>query len=137
MRLLIVTHYFAEHGGGVEIIAGELARRLARRGLDVRWAASGPAAGGRHDGVVRLPRPAWNWTRDHWGIPYPVWGPAGLRVLWDEERRCDLVHLHDSLYAGNVAAFFAARRLGKPVLVTQHIGLVPYRHWLPRALMTA
>ena len=43
MRILMTTHYYAEHRGGVEIIAEEVGRRLARRGAEVVWAASGPA----------------------------------------------------------------------------------------------
>jgi len=45
-----------------------------------------------------------------------------------------LVHLHDSLYLGNVAAFVWACLFGKPVVVTQHIGSVPYTQRLPRWL---
>ena len=37
MRVLVVTHYYPKHGGGIEIVAGELARRLVRRGIGVTW----------------------------------------------------------------------------------------------------
>ena len=50
-------------------------------------------------------------------------------------RRADVVHLHDSLYLGSVAAYLAARRAGKPLLVTQHIGWVPYSSRLLRGLL--
>src|SRR5262245_20652725 len=47
MRVLLVTHYYAEHRGGVEIVAAELARRLADRrlagrgnGVEIVWVAS-------------------------------------------------------------------------------------------------
>ena len=43
MRVLLVSHYYAEHRGGVEIVAGELAKRFAARGVDLLWAASQPA----------------------------------------------------------------------------------------------
>ncbi len=135
LRVLLVTHYYPEHASGVEIIAGELARRLAERGARVCWAASGPSAGPDVAGVKRLPMRAWNWSERCWGIPYPLWSPASLARLVAAVRRCDLVHLHDCLYLGNVVAFLAARLLGKPVVVTQHIGWVPYRRWLPRCLL--
>ncbi len=39
-RVLIVTHYFPEHGGGIEIIAQQIARRLPSRGVEVEWMSS-------------------------------------------------------------------------------------------------
>jgi glycosyltransferase involved in cell wall biosynthesis len=135
MRVLLVTHYYPEHRSGVEIVAGEVARRLARRGVDIVWAASGLAAGSGPDGVTRLPMRASNLTEQRFGFPYPFWGPLSLWRLGREVRRCDVVHLHDSLYLGNVAAFLYARRYRKPVVVTQHIGHVPYSRWALRALL--
>ena len=40
MRILRVSHYYSEHRGGVEIVASELAERLACRDVEVTWAAS-------------------------------------------------------------------------------------------------
>jgi glycosyltransferase involved in cell wall biosynthesis len=137
MRVLIASHYFPEHRGGIEIIAGELAARLAERGVEVVWAASheSTAAGAPAlPGVRRLPMPAWNVTERRAGFPYPLWGPLGLARLGRAVAGCDLVHLHDSLYQGNVAASLWARSLGRPVVVTQHVGEVPYSRRLIRGL---
>ena len=135
MRVLLVTHYYAEHGGGVEIVARELAVRLARRGAAITWAASAPAPACADEGVSYLPMRAWNGTERRLGVPYPLWGPVGLARLGSAVRQCDLVHLHDCLYEGNMAALLRARRAGKPVVVTQHVGKVPYRHALLRGLL--
>lgn len=135
MRILVVTHYFAEHRGGVEIVAGELNRRLAQRGVKVVWAASGPVEGPLCEGVTRLPMRVCNVAERRLGFPYPVWSPSSLLRLEREMRRCDLVHLHDSLYMGNVAAYLFARWRRKPVVVTQHVGPVPYSRWILRALL--
>jgi glycosyltransferase involved in cell wall biosynthesis len=43
--------------------------------------------------------------------------------------------LHDTLYPSNLAAMLSAKWLGKPVLIVQHIGLVPYRSRIARTLM--
>jgi phosphatidylinositol alpha-1,6-mannosyltransferase len=136
VRLLTVTHYYPEHGSGIELVAGALANRLARRGMTIEWAASanGPTRVMPNE-IIRLPMPAWNWTERRLGVPYPVWGPAGLLRLARAIHRCDAVHLHDCLYAGNVAAYLLARMAGKPVVVTQHVGLIPYKSALLRGLM--
>lgn len=133
-RLLIVTHYFADHQGGIEIVAGQLARRLAQRGLQVTWAASGPPPAIPIPGVEFVSMKAWNGCERCWGIPYPVWSCASLRRLFTEVRRADVVHLHETLYHGNFCAFLAAAWWRKPLFVTQHVGDIPFRNWLLRAL---
>jgi glycosyltransferase involved in cell wall biosynthesis len=80
---------------------------------------------------------AWNGTEDRLGVPYPVWSPRSLGQLAAAVRRADLVHLHDALYFGNAAAYHLARRHHKPVVVTQHIGSVPYKNPGLRALLWA
>jgi glycosyltransferase involved in cell wall biosynthesis len=134
-RLLLVTHYYPEHGGGIELVAGALAGRLAKRGIAIEWAASADTSHRGKDGVVRLTMRAWNWTERRLGVPYPVWGPMDLLRLARAVHRCDAVHLHDCLYAGNVAAYLLAGLAAKPVIVTQHIGLVPYKSAVLRGMM--
>jgi glycosyltransferase involved in cell wall biosynthesis len=135
MRILLVTHYYTEHRGGIEIVAGELSERLACRGVEIVWMASRPSSAVPCQGISRIPMPAWNITERVLGFPYPLWGPIGLIRLCGEVRRCDLLHLHDSLYMGNVVAYICARLFRKPVVVTQHIGLVPYSQRLLRYLL--
>ena len=50
-------------------------------------------------------------------------------------RKADIVWLHDAPYMGNIAAFRMARRMKKPVVITQHIGTIPYRSRLLRGMM--
>ena len=59
---LLVTHYYPEHKGGIEIVAGELAerfsaprcgRRLGHQSFDtIAWERS----------ATRIPMPAWNFS---------------------------------------------------------------------------
>ena len=135
MRVLVVTHYYPKHGGGIEIVAGELARRLVDRGVEVVWAASEEQAHGAPEGVTRWPVSAWNVTEKKLGFPYPLWSPVSLAGLEQLVRDCDVVHLHDSLYLGNVVAYLWARRHGKPVVVTQHVGPIPYKSPVLRGML--
>lgn len=124
LRVTLVTHYYPEHRGGVEIVAGELARRLTASGAaQITWHAADtdpPPAD-----VRSVPAKSWNVTERHLGFPYPLWSPGALRALQRSIRESDVVHLHDCLYMPNVFAMATARR---PVLVTQHIGAIPYRN---------
>jgi len=135
VRVLIVTHYFPEHGSGIEIAAHQLARRLASRGFALEWIASRNSGGMASDAEGARPEPAWNVAERTLGVPYPFWSPLAFSRLLKAMSRCDVLHLHDTLYMGNVLAFAAARLAKKPVLVTQHVGLVPYRNRALAAMM--
>jgi glycosyltransferase involved in cell wall biosynthesis len=137
VRVLLVTHYYPAHRGGVERIAGQLAERLAAEGVaEVEWHASDcdppPAA----SGVRAVPARSFNFAERRLGFPYPLWSPSALRRLTRAARVADVVHLHDSLYFPNLAAYAAARKAGRPVLVTQHVGFVPYRNPLLRTAVS-
>ena len=40
LRLVIVTHFYPTHGGGIEFVAGKLVEEFARRGVQVCWFSS-------------------------------------------------------------------------------------------------
>ena len=135
MKVLVVTHYYSTHSGGIEIVAGALASHLAAT-HDVAWAASDcdplpsvPA------GVRLLPMRSVNTIEQLTGLPFPLWGPGSLVRLWRETAAADVVHLHDVIYFGNWAAFLFARMRGVPVVVTQHAGLIRYPSAFLRAVL--
>src|SRR6516225_3731914 len=139
LRVLIATAYFESHRGGIEIVAGMLARELRRLGAAVTWLASdtsSPPGPEMACGLTR-PIPAWNVTERWLGVPLPLPGPKGIATIWREVRSADAVLLHDSLYPTNVIAMLAARWHRKPVVLVQHIATVPYRNPVLRAIMGA
>jgi glycosyltransferase involved in cell wall biosynthesis len=72
------------------------------------------------------------------GVPYPIWSPAALVRLVRAVRSADVVHVHDCLYLPVLVAYAAARwGRRRPVVVTQHIGHVPYRNPILRAAHAA
>lgn len=138
VRVTLVTHYYPDHLGGVERIAGELAARLSRSGLtQIEWHASDCTPCPEVPGILCIPGRSYNGIEDATGIPYPLWTLAALRQLARAARTAEVVHLHDCLYLPNLVAYAAARLARRPVLVTQHVGFVPYRSFLLRALLSA
>jgi glycosyltransferase involved in cell wall biosynthesis len=140
MRITLVTHYFPAHRGGVERMAGQLAERLGAQGVArIDWHASDcdapPAAS---PGVTVVPAASCNLVERAVGVPYPLWSPGALLRLTRAVRSASVVHLHDCLYLPVLAAF-AAARFGRrrAVVVTQHIGHVPYRNPVLRAVHAA
>lgn len=134
-RILLVSCYFPPHVGGVEVVVQNQAAILAAAGhrVTVATTRSGaalptrervePPAGGAYD-VVRLP--AVNLLEERTGIPYPVVGPAFWRGLRALVRWSEAVHVHDVLYQPSQAAALLAHREGRPLDLTQHVGLVEH-----------
>ena len=138
MRIALVTHYYPAHRGGVELVAGEIARALAAsHGAEIAWHASDCDPAPAIPGVRCVPSRACNAVERRLGVPYPLWSPRALLLAGRAARSADALHLHDCLYLPNLFAYAAARLFGRPVSVTQHVGMVPYRSALLRALLSA
>lgn len=139
LRVVLVSHYFPAHRGGVEIVAGRLAVELGDSGkVAIDWFASDcdPPPDAR-PGLLPRPLATWNFVERSTGLPYPIWSIRGMHQLDTTIRDADVVHLHDFIYLGSIFAFASARRHRKPIVVTQHVGATPYeRHWM-RALLGA
>lgn len=135
MRILTVSAFFETHGGGVEIVASALARALALRGHDCHVTGADfdePPT----DGLLSsVPLPAYDPLERHLGLPMPILTRKGRRRLASEIAAADAVVIHDSLYASSILAAREALRLGKPWLVIQHIGTIPYSSAVLRAAL--
>lgn len=125
MRILEVSNFMPPHPGGIEVMVDTLFQGLRQRGHDVRWIAGAtPAAPGVSGPQVRVP--AWNWLERNLHVPMPVWAPSGWRQLHALIREVDVVHAHDCLYLSSSVAAALCRVHRKPLLITQHVGEVPY-----------
>lgn len=131
----MASNYYPEHVGGIESLAATLVAGLRDRGHQVRWLAGDlrerPHHGGEDDVRVRV----WNGI-ERLGFPYPLPSPDAAHFISSQVAWSEVVHMHDCLYATNVAAIAAAARRRRPVLVTQHIAKVPYANPLLRALQS-
>lgn len=135
-RLLVASNYFESHKGGIEIVAGQLARGLAAgQGFDVAWLAADSSAPAPDGAVRAIALRSWNGIERLLGLPIPLPLPGAIATIVRAVRSSDVVMLHDTLYPSNLVAMFAAKRFGKPVLIVQHIGLVPYRSRIARTAM--
>ena len=135
LNLLTVSHFFESHGGGIERVAGRLVRELADSGHQAAWAASDGDSAPVGDGFTTIKIPCANPTEWLTGLPMPIPGIAGLWRLRAAISQCDVVILHDALYATSIAALVLARRAGKPVIAIQHIGSIPFRSRVLRGMM--
>ena len=137
MRILIVSAFYESHGGGIEVVAGAMARALARRGNECRWAAAAFDSLPHEPLLTAIPLaasdPVERWT----GLPMPLPTSAARRLIEREVTAADAVIVHDALYASSLLAARYARRHGKPWVLVQHIGAIPYRSPFLRLTMAS
>jgi glycosyltransferase involved in cell wall biosynthesis len=137
MKLLILSHYFDAHRGGVEIVAGRLAEELSWD-FDVLWLATGETQATRAKPRTRRQSlAATNAIERAAALPYPLLSFSAISMIFGAARESDAILAHDAIYMTSVAGFLASRIYRKPFVVVQHIGLVPYRNPLFAALMRA
>ncbi|MRR49777.1 MAG: glycosyltransferase family 1 protein [Rhodocyclaceae bacterium] len=136
MNILLVTPFFPDHGGGIEKVAEQIARRLAFSGDRILWFAgdTDPPPESRPPGLDCLAVGCWNVAEQRFGFPWPLWSFGALLALWRAIGQSDAVHIHDALYPGCLAACLFARWRRRFLLLTQHVAEVPYRSRLLRSL---
>src|SRR5256885_2108726 len=111
MKILMVSHYFGSHRGGVEIVAERMFRELAAKGQDVVWIAGNASPPPTPVGNSRaIPLRIFSIVGRKLGIPFPIPTIASLLEVRKEIRKTDVLIIHDCLYLTNIAAFVLARR---------------------------
>jgi starch synthase len=137
MRILTVSAFYENHGGGIEIAAGQMARALARRGHDCRWAAASFDPTPQDALLQPVPLPASDPLERWTGLPMPILDRAARVRLRREVEEADAVIIHDALYLSSQLAARYARLSHKPWILVQHIGAIPYTNILLRLAMAA
>ena len=138
MKILLVgNYYYPEHLGGVEIVSFNLVKHYREFSHEVRWMAADVPPNLRVAGRGDVPISSWNIAEEKLGFPHPLPHPNVLKKLFDNIKWCDVIHLQDSLYLINILAFFIAKLLGKPILLTQYAKFIPYKQYYKRFLQTA
>lgn len=134
MKILSVSNFYDTHGGGLERVAAQLNREFLAAGHAVAWAASDaddlPVSEAQLVGL-RCANPTEKLT----GLPMPVPGPRSIGRLRRAVRAADIVIIHDALYITSILAMIFARTAGKPVVMVQHIGAIPFPSPLLNAVM--
>jgi D-inositol-3-phosphate glycosyltransferase len=129
-EVLVVTHYYPPHVGGIEQVASAEANGLAQRGSDVTVLTSGStrrcATSELGSGVRVVRVPALN-ILERFGVPFPLFAPLALiRRGFSHVRSSAIVHIHDTLYLSSWVAAVCCRLFSRPLVVTQHVAVVAH-----------
>lgn len=130
MHILLVSHYTLPHIGGIEVLVDQLGRAYVAEGHTVTVVSSqaGGATQEERSGMQVRRIAAWNVLERRWHVPYPLFSPRLLTTLRRAVRAADVVHAHGVLYLSSLCALWWAWWFNKPIVVTEHVGHVPYRN---------
>lgn len=133
MKILIVTHYFHPHIGGIEIVAYNQAKELVKKGHKVTIITSklqDENNTGYKDGIKIIRVSASNFLEKKMGIPYPIFGLNLIRQTYNEIKKADIVHIHGHVYLTSLTATIIAKKLNKRIILTQHNTFISYNNIL-------
>lgn len=131
-KLLMISSHFIDHGGGLERVADDLARRLGDDGrFEVTLAAHGPAPA--DPGYRTLALRASSMVERVTGLPLLIPHPGDIRALAKEVQQSDVIVLHDNLYLANIISQWIAQRQLIPTILIKHSGWVHSPSSLVRA----
>lgn len=123
MRIAIVTNYLPPRAGGLEGVVDALALAYTELGDDVVVVGVDDGAGPAPYRRERLR----GWTGlERRGVPVPILTPGSFVRLVRAVRNADAVHIHGLVFLSSFAALLASGRK-QSIVVTEHVGLVPYR----------
>lgn len=122
MKVLIVSHYFLPHIGGIEQVVYHQAKELIRMGNQVTIITSNipPQPHLSYLGKIKIFRvKVINFMEQHFGIPYPLFSPQLCFDLVTEIPKHDLVHVHGHMYVSSLLACLVAKIYRKKIILTQ------------------
>jgi len=129
VKILIVSHYFPPHVGGIEYVAQNQAKYLAKAGNDITVLTSAigaPKGSEVKDGYTIQRIVASNLIENKSGVPFPIFSPKLFTKAYSLVKNTDIVHIHDAFYISSFTATFWAWVLRKPVVLNQHVAMVPH-----------
>jgi glycosyltransferase involved in cell wall biosynthesis len=129
MKILLVTHYWFPHNGGIERVAYEQAKRVSKRGMQVTVLTSDVNNGSDYEKMddlyVHRVR-AINYFENKFGVPYPFFFPKIFSQMDKLVKEADIVHAHGKFYISSYLASRYAKKYKKPFVLTQHVTDINY-----------
>lgn len=127
MKIVIFASYLSPHIGGIEVVSESEAKAFVEAGQTVSVVTSscGAKSGISIVNGYNLRRiPAWNFFEEKLNAAFPIFSPSLFWHSYKVVRESDIVHVHDAFYLTSLAGAFWARILHKPLVLTQHVGLI-------------
>lgn len=134
MRILLVTNYQPPHIGGIEFAGESLKRCWIEAGHSVTWLTSDIPRGAKPSEPENVRVSASNILESWVQANCPLVSPFRYPQIAALVRQHDVVNVHSLAPGVSSWALLAAIRNRKPLVVTQHVGVIPLRSGAMTAL---
>ncbi len=124
MKLLTVSNYQPPHMGGIEFAVDSLKRCWEHDGHDVTWLTTDLPRSGQPATTDNIRIPAWNFLEERFQINTPIVSPARWFQFRELVRSHDAINTHSLAPGPALAVMLEALRQRKPVVATQHVGVI-------------
>ncbi len=125
MRILLSSNYQPPHIGGIEFAARALKKCWEADGHDVTWVAADVPRGAGPIGQDLIRIPAWNILEDTVQINSPIPSPFARKRIKTLVAEHDVINVHSLAPGVTKRVLRAAIAQNKPLVVTQHVGIIP------------
>lgn len=137
LHILQVSAYGPNNVGGLEKVVRALCIHLVKE-HEVTWCTSETLLAQDVPGVRYLPMRTWDPLGRFAGITFPLWSIGSLLALKRAVRESSVIHVHESLCVGCIAALWFGKWYGKKTVITSHTVLygrfrVPGLTWIMNA----
>lgn len=138
IKILLLTHFYPSHKGGVEIAAYKTALNILSSQLNhIDWMAMDGAELPEKSANLNItPIKMYNFIEKIFPFPYPLPTFSSIIKIFEDVKKYDLIHIHEFLYLSNIFAFLFAKKNNKKIIITQHIGMIPYKNPLLRIILS-
>jgi glycosyltransferase involved in cell wall biosynthesis len=128
--LCIVTHTFLPHAGGIERVVYEQCKRLMHKHFELMVLTHRNYTDKNYvfDGINVQCYGSIN-VAFRLGIPYSIPYLTSYRTFLDSVKSSDLVHVHGHPYLSSFLAAKIAKKLGKPLVLTEHNTYIEYNNF--------
>jgi glycosyltransferase involved in cell wall biosynthesis len=135
MKILIVSHYFLPHVGGIEIVADSQAKELVKKGHNITILATDSSTSNTISNSINVVKvKAYNFLEKIFGIPFPIPTLHSIFSFKKLVQQNDIICIHGHVYFTSLIASFFARKYQKPVVLIQHNSYIKYDKWIFRTL---
>lgn len=124
MKILLASNYQPPHMGGIEFAAAALKDCWLRMGHEVTWLTSDEPRGAVAESPDNVRVKTWNGLERRFQINSPIIHPGEWVRIAGLVRRHDVVCAHSLAPGVASAALVTATRQRKPLVVTQHVGVI-------------
>ena len=137
MKVLILTHYFQPHIGGIEIVAYNQAKEVVKRGHQVTIITSKTGEEVEEeiiDGIKVIRVKALNFFENHFAVPYPIFYPKLLFRLKEKVKESDVINTHGIVWMHSFFSTIISRIFQKPIVLHQHNTYINYENPILRLI---